>query len=162
MNNSRTNMNRTRYQSSDQNLFQALIYRVYVSWSRHLATRSGSKKKVTMSFSDRSRDIVHTIYNSGWFNLSTMTRAGLALVVVLGFCYGYQVNKTVAITAEYSQIESQLTTAKNDLSKASMAIAAAEQRLDSHENMINEQVEPSGFVSRDVETAFTANTLIGS
>jgi len=167
MNTSRTNSSRIRYQAAEQNMLQTLIYNLYIAWSRRIDTnKTGSRKAVAkFDISNSLKLAGKTVVQSNIWQLKNLNRLGMVTVLVLGLTYTYFINLTVDNTAQYSAIEAQLTMAENHLSKASNQLAAAEHLLESEDGIDNanfNQAEPSGFVSRDVESVFTVKNTVGS
>lgn len=181
----RTKSRRPTYQVHSQNLIQALIYKMYIGWShRRISGEVVSKNEDKITGGKPSllvrmfgkilrvtkRSFIGLIKYS-WYKLQNLqlfsiVKFSAAVVVILGFTYGYLVNQTVAVTSDYSDLEERLSIANQRLSDASARVAATESSIDNHQQVLEsvqgEQVEPSGFVSRDVSNNFTASNSVES
>jgi hypothetical protein len=89
-------------------------------------------------------------------------KLSVAMVLMLAFTYGFLVNKTVSVTAEYSQLESDLIQANNKLSSVTTRITNIEEQLRNsvgqYQGQTLQETEPTGFVSRDVSTVLSYQT----
>ena len=104
-----------------------------------------------------SRNVFHELISILPRDLDSLIKVATVTAIALSFIYGFLINQTVAITAEYSSIELELEEANAALSEVSANLAAAESGLESVSaeaaNLF--EVEPTGFVSRDISSGFT-------
>lgn len=169
MKNMRNNSNRSNYHVKNQNLLQAMIYRGYVLWSNHIAANANVKGKSRIRQSQNILLVIKSLIIQLFYllkrtKLKTVTQTLVVSLMFLGFVYGYQVNKTVATTADYSDIEAKLGLANDKLSKASTRLALTESLINKNlaaHSAEYVQVEPAGFVSRQTSQGLTANTVTG-
>jgi hypothetical protein len=125
------------------------------SWYYNVLSRYGYEPVVKNS-SNQSTG-VNTVISYLPRDIDQFIKLATVVLVATSFMYGYLVNKTVSITAEYSAIEQKLSDAENRLTTASSRVAGVESQLEIiSETVIDmNQVEPTGFVSRDLNSGFT-------
>lgn len=121
-------------------------------------------KSRTRNYHQRSRQgaIIASVLSStlAVFDFNFLLKATGAVLAVSIMMYGYLVNETVSVTAEYKQLESQIVDASSRLAEASAQMVIIEEyiaNLDVSEYELVEQSEPNGFVSRSTNTGFTLN-----
>lgn len=87
-------------------------------------------------------------------------RAVGGVLAIATLMYGYLVNQTVSITAEYRDVENRIIEASSRLAEASAQMVIIEEYIESLEAESYElsvQTEASGFVSRSANSGFTFN-----
>lgn len=129
------------------------------STHHHNQSRRQPKATELNKFVIMSRSIaINSVLVMRQLSVNAVIKGLAVMFLFLSFFYGYLINQTVTITAEYSQVESRIVDASSRLSHASAAVAAAEALLQEPEvktELRLQQVEPAGFVSRANNSGLT-------